>query len=539
MIRHWDQWLNPRQRKQLFALDIKKDGSGWKTSDIRNLMRGTNLETPVGPLGDATDFALSRNYVVFTSKDPDVPTAWHTRQQIYLVPIDKEEKPKRISLEEGRGWAGAPVISPNEDMVVFLQQYKDGFESDRKIVQAYLVNEHKQVQFFSDWDVSPESLKFSRDGKTLYAIVPEDEQRKVYEIRVDGTSLKDKEVILEDGSTTSIADLNDGRLAYIASNLQSPNDVYVRQQDHSVVRVTNFFRMSERHKDIDMGPRPERFTYAGSDNVTMHGWILKPPQYDEEVRQGKLLPLAVLIHGGPEGDWSNGWSTRWNPAAFAAAGFVVTTLDPSGSIGFGQGMTDRVLEHWGDRVPEDVMKGVHHVLQTQSHLDHDRVVAAGASFGGYMVNWLQGHNNDKLFKAFVTHDGIFNTMSMYYSTEELYFPESELGGKPWESPKLYEEFSPHRFVSEWNTPHLIVHGGRDFRLSPAEGISAFTALQRRGVPSRLLFFPDEGHWVNDPRNSLQWHEEVLGWLKRWSKESGQGNDAQTHQHGKKALQFQT
>lgn len=195
----------------------------------------------------------------------------------------------------------------------------------------------------------------------------------------------------------------------------------------------------------------------------------------------------------------------------------MTTLDPSGSIGFGQALTDRVLEHWGDRVKEDVLRGVHHVLDTHTYLDRDRVVAAGASFGGYMVNWLQGHNQDKLFKAFVTHDGIFHLESMYYSTEELYFPESELGGLPWTSPHLYEAFSPHRHVAAWSTPHLIVHGGRDFRLSPAQGISAFTALQRRHVPSRLLFFPDEGHWVLDPRNSLQWHEQVLGWLQYWSR----------------------
>ena len=483
---------------------------------IRNLLQATRLESPVGPLGDASDFSLSRHYVAFTAKDPDAPPAWHTRQHIYLVPLDGHAPPKRISLAENRGWAGTPVISPNEDMVLFLQQYKDGFESDRKVLQAYLLEEGQQVEIFPDWDVSPDTLSFSSDGRTLYAVVPEDEQRKVYAISVQGASFSDKHALVVDGSASSPIQLPDGRLVYVLSTLQNPNDVYLYDRGQTT-RLTHFWQWSDAHRDVDMGPVPERFTYQGADGVTMHGWLIKPPSYEADVKAGKKLPLAVLLHGGPEGDWSNGWSTRWNPVAFAAAGFVVTTLDPSGSIGFGQALTDRVLEHWGDRVKEDVLRGVHHVLDTHTYLDRDRVVAAGASFGGYMVNWLQGHNQDKLFKAFVTHDGIFHLESMYYSTEELYFPESELGGLPWTSPHLYEAFSPHRHVAAWSTPHLIVHGGRDFRLSPAQGISAFTALQRRHVPSRLLFFPDEGHWVLDPRNSLQWHEQVLGWLQYWSR----------------------
>ena len=516
-IRHWDQWQHPQQRTQLFALDLYRHQSGWTVRDkIRNLLQATRLESPVGPLGDASDFSLSRHYVAFTAKDPDAPPAWHTRQHIYLVPLDGHAPPKRISLAENRGWAGTPVISPNEDMVLFLQQYKDGFESDRKVLQAYLMEEGQQVEIFPDWDVSPDTLSFSSDGRTLYAVVPEDEQRKVYAISVQGASFSDKHALVVDGSASSPIQLPDGRLIYVLSTLQSPNDVYLYDRGQTT-RLTHFWQWSDAHRDVDMGPVPERFTYQGADGVKMYGWLIKPPSYEADVKAGKKLPLAVLLHGGPEGDWSNGWSTRWNPVAFAAAGFVVTTLDPSGSIGFGQALTDRVLEHWGDRVKEDVLRGVHHVLDTHTYLDRDRVVAAGASFGGYMVNWLQGHNQDKLFKAFVTHDGIFHLESMYYSTEELYFPESELGGLPWTSPHLYEAFSPHRHVAAWSTPHLIVHGGRDFRLSPAQGISAFTALQRRHVPSRLLFFPDEGHWVLDPRNSLQWHEQVLGWLQYWSR----------------------
>lgn len=519
MVRHWDRWLNPFKRKQLFAVDIRKNATTqqWRVDGhIRNLMKGTRLETPVGPLGGPADFSVSSHWVAFTAKDPELPPAWHTRQQIYLVPLDGSAPPKRITAREGHGWAGVPVISPQEDMVAFLQQDKDGLESDLKVLQTYSLENQTQSEFARDWDVSPDTLTFSPDGKFLYATVTEDEQRPVYQIEVHGAKLGHRQAVVSQFSASSLIPLRDGRLVYFLSSLHSPNDVFLRTESGSTHRLTNFLRWSDAHKDIDMGPRPERFTWKGADDVEMHGWILKPPSYEEVVREGGRWPLAVLIHGGPEGDWSDGWSVRWNPTTFAAAGFVVVTLDPSGSTGFGQAMTNRVLEHWGDRVLEDVKKGVHHILQTQKHVDPERVVAAGASFGGYMINMLQGHNDDKLFKALVTHDGIFNALSMYYSTEETYFAESEFGGVPWENPDLYEKFSPHRFVAHWNTPHLIVHGGKDYRLSPAEGISAFHALQRRRVPSRLLFFPDEGHWVQDPRNSLKWHEVVLAWLQQWS-----------------------
>lgn len=519
MVRHWDRWLNPHKRKQLFAVDIRKDAASQRWTmrgHIRNLMNGTRLETPVGPLGGPADFSVSSHWVAFTAKDPDVPPAWHTRQQIYMVPLDGSAPPKRITAREGHGWVGVPVISPNEDMVVFLQQEKDGFESDLKVLQTYSLATQTQSEFGRDWDVSPDTLTFSPDGQYLYAAVTEDEQRPVYQIEVNGTKLGHRRAMISRASASSPLPLKGDRMVYLLSSLHSPNDVYFRESDGEIRRLTNFFRWSDAHKDIDMGPEPERFTWKGADDVEMHGWIIKPPSYEKVVEEGGRWPLAVLVHGGPESDWNDGWSQRWNPATFAAAGFVVATLDPSGSTGFGQAITERVLEHWGDRVLTDVKKGVHHVLQTQKHVDPDRVVAAGASFGGYLVNMLQGHNDDKMFKALVTHDGIFNALSMYYSTEETYFAETEFGGTPWEKPELFEKFSPHRFVSHWNTPHLIVHGGKDYRLSPAEGISAFHALQRRHVPSRLLFFPDEGHWVNDPRNSLKWHNVVLGWLQQWT-----------------------
>lgn len=512
MVRQWDTWIDARRRAQLFAVDIQYT-TDWKAGPIRPLMRDSPLETPVGPLGSGADFTASRNWVAFTAKAPEVPSAWHTKQNIYVVPL-AGGAPRQISVD-GRGWAGAPVISPDESTVAFLQQNDDGYESSRRVIQTYSFASGMQYEQLGDWQQSPEALAYSRDGTRLYIRVSEDEQRKIYVAMVDGTTVHTKASLLGHGSNTAPIELPDGRLLYMRASLHSPNDAYVFANGTST-QLTNFFRSEPPLRDVDLGPEPEQFTYTGSDNVTMHGWIFRPPSYEEDVSLGHKLPLAVLLHGGPEGDWANDWSVRWNPAVFAAAGFMVVTLDPSGSTGFGQAMVDRVLEHWGDRPFEDIIRGVHHVLDNEAHVDRERVVAAGASFGGYLINWIQGHNDDGLFKALVTHDGVFDAEHTWFATDELYFAESEFGGLPWEKSSSYARFSPHTHADRWNTPHLIVHGGKDYRLDLSEGIAAFNTLQRRRVPSRFVYFPEENHWVLDPRNSLRWHHEVLGWLTRWT-----------------------
>ncbi|WFD03582.1 hypothetical protein MOBT1_002275 [Malassezia obtusa] len=543
-VRHWDRWLYPHRRTQLFSVDIERNAltNGWhKTSAFRNLMKDTKLESPVGPLGDATDFAVSREYVAFTAKDPAVQEAWHTKQNLYLVPLRGGAAPWPVSATGG-GWRGAPALSPDGDTLAFLQQEKDGFESDRKVVQTYSIASRQQRASFADWPLSPSELAFSPDGATLYLTVVEREHTQLYradaERRESVTTFHNRRVLVSQGKVASPHALADGRVVFTRSTFEHPNDVFVLHRDGGVERRSDFLHSMPAYQDLDLGAEAEQFAYAGVDNVTAYGWYFTPPHYEKAVKRGEKLPLAVLIHGGPEGDWNNAWSTRWNPKVFAAAGFAVITLDPTGSTGFGQNYTDRILHHWGDRPYTDIVKGVHYILDTKPHLDRERVVAAGASFGGYMVNWIQGHNDDKLFKALVTHDGMFNTMSTYYSTEELYFPESEFGGVPWENEEAFLRFSPHRYTSHWNTPHLIIHGGQDFRLDPAEGISAFTTLQRRGVPSRLVFFPNEGHWVNNPKNSLAWHNEVLGWLTRWAIPGAGAADAPDALDASHALRFQ-
>jgi dipeptidyl aminopeptidase/acylaminoacyl peptidase len=242
--------------------------------------------------------------------------------------------------------------------------------------------------------------------------------------------------------------------------------------------------------------------------------LVKPAGFVE----GKKYPLAFLIHGGPQGAWGDSFSFRWNPEIFAGAGFAVVAINPHGSTGYGQAFTDSIKLNWGSLPYEDLDRGLTHVLKTYTYIDDRRVAGLGASYGGYMVNWINGHS--KRFRALVNHDGVFSTLNVFYTTEELYFPEHEFGGPAYvpRALRIYERWSPSNFVRNWRTPTLVIHGGRDFRLVDGEGLSTFTALQRQGVPSRLVYFPEENHWVLQPANSLRWHREVLDWITEWTSE---------------------
>jgi dipeptidyl aminopeptidase/acylaminoacyl peptidase len=255
----------------------------------------------------------------------------------------------------------------------------------------------------------------------------------------------------------------------------------------------------------------ESVTYEGALGKKVQAWIVKPASFDP----AKKYPLAVLIHGGPQGVWPDGWSYRWNAQVFANAGFVVFMPNPRGSIGWGQEFVDDVVGDWGGRAYEDVMKGTDYA-EALPYVEKGRTVAAGASYGGYMVNWIAGHTDR--YRALVSHDGVFDLVSMYGATEELWFPEWEFGGPYWKSPDVYRRWSPSAHVSAFKTPTLVIHGEQDHRVPLEQGLQMFTALQRMGVPSRLLVFPDENHWVLKPVNSVRWYREVLGWLGRWGRD---------------------
>jgi len=298
--------------------------------------------------------------------------------------------------------------------------------------------------------------------------------------------------------------------------------VYLHQSNTQPAEVWASGRQLTHHNDsgvaaLDLKPL-EEYGFVGALGDSVFGWILKPPGFDP----AKKYPLVYLVHGGPQGAWTDYWGARWNYAMFAARGYVVAAVNFHGSTGYGQKFTDAISQHWGDYPFEDVMKGLD-VVARLPYVDSTRMGAAGASYGGYMIYWIAGHTDR--FKVLVDHDGVFHPVSMAGSTEELWFVDWEFGGTPYANRALYEKWSPLNFVQNWKTPMLIVHSQLDYRVDLSEGYQAFTALKVKGVPAKFLYFPDEGHWVLKPRNRRVWWGTVLDWLDQYLKPGARATGA--------------
>lgn len=551
-FRHWDVWNRPGKRSNLFSLQLSHDRNlGWALSTdttakspFVNLLNGTSLASPIPPFGGKDHWDANEDGVVFVSKTPGLPEVWHTKTDVYHVHFNQPGQAKQLSNDE-HGAISSPRFSPDGHKVAWLEMAIDGYESDRRTLQIFDLEDDKQHSPLADWDRSPSSLSWSTSGKQIN-LLTEDYQRErlfTYQLGSDEPAVLNKAV----GSLASLTPLDDRRALVVGSTLRTVNEVSLLSEK-ALRPLTSF---SSALKRTQWGPRyPEAFKYTSADGEERWGWIHYPPGYpldDGEDVTSKKWSLLILIHGGPEGAWTESWSTRWNPEVFAAAGHLVVTLNPTGSTGFGEKYQTDIINDWGGKPYRDLISGVHHILEREaSHIDPDRVAAAGASYGGYMINWIQGHNDDSLFKALVCHDGVFNTINTYLATDELWFPTYEFGnGAPWdpEAREVYLRNSPEAFTDRWQTPQLVIHGARDWRLVPSEGISAFNVLRRRQVESRLVYFEKEGHQVFHPRDSLRWHREVLGWVERFvgsgPREPADGGDNGTlaQSAGYRPLQF--
>jgi dipeptidyl aminopeptidase/acylaminoacyl peptidase len=311
------------------------------------------------------------------------------------------------------------------------------------------------------------------------------------------------------GSRVRSVQLAGDTLVYGRDSLSSPVDLWARPlAGGDERRLTDV--NAEALAEIQFGD-VERFSFKGANDDTVEGWIVKPVGFEA----GKTYPVAFIIHGGPQGSILDSFHYRWNPQVFAGAGYGVVTIDFHGSTGYGQAFVDAIRDDWGGKPLVDLQKGLAAAAKDNPWLDTGRACALGASYGGYMINWIAGNWNDG-FRCLVNHDGLFDLRSMYYTTEELWFPEWEMGGTPWTNPEGYARHNPADHVDKWQTPMLVVHGEQDHRVVVTQGIQAFTALQRQGIPSQFLYYPDENHWVLQPANSVQWHETVLAWLERWT-----------------------
>jgi len=498
-VRHWDTWADGR-RSQLFIAPI---GS---SSEPLHLTRGIDGDVPSKPDGDESDYSFSPDgkTVYFDVRIAGKTEPWSTNFDIYSVPADRSSPPRNLTASN-LAWDATPVPSRDGKTLYYLAMKTPGFEADRFGIMELDLASGAKREIDPQWDRSAGGLTLSNDGRTLYTTVDDEGMHALYAVDI-ATGAPRK--VLSGGTVTGFA-LAGNRIVAARQDFKHPTDLYtLNTQGADLTQVTHF--NAERLRDIRFGDA-EFFSFIGANGDTVHGYVMKPVDY----QLGKKYPVAFLIHGGPQGAWNEDFHYRWNPETYAGAGFAVVAINPHGSTGYGQAFTNEVSGDWGGKPLEDLKKGWAAALSRYSFLDGGEACPLGASYGGYMVYWMAGVWNTP-WKCMVDHDGVFDTRMMAYSTDELWFEEHENGGTQYEHPENYEKFNPIDHVSQWRVPMLIVHSGHDFRIPDSQGIGAFTALQRRGIPSKLLYFPDESHWVQKPQNSVLWHDTVIGWLKQWT-----------------------
>jgi dipeptidyl aminopeptidase/acylaminoacyl peptidase len=381
---------------------------------------------------------------------------------------------------------------------------RPGFESDRLRVAIFDLASRKLRVVTEGWDRSASGLAWSPDGRTIYTDSDNVGNHSVFAIDVASGNAK----LLVDKGTNDAPRPAGDRLVFARDTLRSPVELFSAKLDGSDVRQITHLN-DARVKAITWGDY-EQFSFKGAKGDTVHGYAIKPAGF-----KGGKAPVAFLIHGGPQGSFGDHFHYRWNPEVFAGHGFAVVMVDFHGSTGYGQAFTDAISGDWGGGPYDDLMMGLDAALEKYSWLDKSKMVALGASYGGYMINYINGKTDR--FKALVCHDGNLDERFAYFATEELWFPEWEHGGVPWEKPEGYTKHNPIDGIKNWKTPTLVIHSGNDYRVVESQGMSTFTALQRKGIPSRFLYFPDENHFVLKPQNSRRWHEEVLAWIDRWGK----------------------
>ena len=502
-VRHWNVWMDGR-RSQLFMATLTANGQ--LAADPVWLTKGLDGDVPSKPEGDDGEYTFSPDgkLVYFDTKIGGSSEAWTTNFDIYSVPADGSARPKDLTANN-LAWDGFPLVSPDGKTLYYLAQKTPGFESDRFAIMARDLATGATREVDPHWDRSAGPLQVSTDGRTLYTTADDDGNHALFGVDVASGKVTR---LLGDGTVYGFDAVGDHILAARA-DFQHPVDLYtLTPQGANLSQVTHF--NAARLADVRFA-KAQWFTFKGWSGDIVQGYVMPPVNYVP----GKKYPVAFLIHGGPQGAWLNEFHYRWNPETYAGAGFAVVAINFHGSTGYGQAFTNAISQHWGDRPLIDLQKGWVAALKKFPFLDRHRACALGASYGGYMVYWIAGVWN-RPWKCLVDHDGVFDTRIMYYATDELWFEEHENGGTQFAQPANYEKFNPLDHVKNWRVPMLVVHSDHDYRIPLSQGLSAFTALQRRGIPSEFLNFPDETHFVSKPQNSVLWHQTVLEWLKRWT-----------------------
>ncbi|HOW84839.1 MAG TPA: S9 family peptidase [Candidatus Aminicenantes bacterium] len=498
-VRHWDAWSDGR-RSHLFVKPMHGDG------EARDLMAAMDADTPSKPFGGPEEIAFTPDGqgLVFAAKDAGREEAWSTDSNLYYVPADGSAAP-RLLTGANLAMDTMPAFSPDGKTLAYLAMARPGYEADRYRIMLLPWPEGQARTLTEAWDYSVSSLGWSADGTKLLATAPNKGQTSLFAI--DAASGQ-AETLVGQGTVAGFAAAGPG-VVFERNTLTSPTEIYYIAPGAGEKALTSL--NAAKLAAVRLG-QPEQFSFKGWNNETVYGYIVKPVDFDPA---GKY-PVAFLIHGGPQGSFGNDFHYRWNPQAYAGAGYATVSVDFHGSTGYGQAFCDAIRGDWGGKPLEDLKKGLAAALAKYPWMDGTRVGALGASYGGYMINWIAGNWSDR-FKCLVAHDGNIDERAAYFETEELWFPEWDHLGTPWANPQNYEKHNPANFIKNWKTPMMIVHGGQDFRVVETQGIGSFNVLQRRGIPSQFLYFPDENHWVLKPANSILWHDTVIAWLDKWLK----------------------
>jgi dipeptidyl aminopeptidase/acylaminoacyl peptidase len=495
LYRHWDEWREST-RHHVFAATVA-DGRA------RDLTPGDFDSPPTQQEDGAIAFSPDGRTVAFVSnREGNDKEAWTTNNDVWLVPVEGGQARK---LTANPAADAHPMFSPDGRTLFTLSQRRAGFESDRWYLDAYDVANGTKRTLFPTQDISVGSFTLSKDGGTIWFSASQNARDVLFTVQASGGTPKR---ILQGGAISGINAAADS-VVFLKSSLTAPAEVFRASINGAAVKTLT--RANEPWLKEVAFTEPENRTVAAAGGPIQY-WLIKPPNFDPS----RKYPIVFLIHGGPQGVWGDAWSSRWNPSLWAAQGWLIAAPNPSGSTGFGQAMVDRISGDWGGRVMTEIDAVVADVSK-MAFADSARMGIAGASYGGYAVNWILGHTDR--FKAAVSHDGVFNLESMSMATEELWFTEWEFGGKPWD-PKARAQFakwSPHLYAHKIKTPTLIITNELDYRVPVDQGLQMYTVLRRNGVPSEALVFPDEGHWVLKAANSRYWHEAVFGWLNRYLK----------------------
>ncbi|KAM0799318.1 dipeptidyl aminopeptidase [Usnea florida] len=532
MVRHWDHYVQP-QRNALWHGTLRRQKphitgvtGEYSLGKLTNVLSGSGLESPIPPFGGKDHFDVSVKGIGFVAKDPGLNPATNTKCNFYYIAIDtsgeesRYSEPKKYGVDGIEGASSSPVLSPDGNKTAFLQMKENGYESDKnRILLSDLTTSSTAIEILAStdgkglWDKSPGSVAWSSDGKTLLLLAEDTGTSRLF--KLDAPVHEQDKLELPVPLTPQAGHIDDVQtLGADPSHLFVSGSNLVDNSFYSKLDTSG----SAEAKVISSNSRNGSFFGLSHDQVSeiwfqgarekVHAWVMKPSNFSSTHR----YPLAYLIHGGPQGAWTDQWSTRWNPAVFAEQGYVVVAPNPTGSTGYGQPFTDAIRESWGGLPYQDLVNGFEYIKESMDYVDTDRAVALGASYGGYMMNWMQGHSLGKEFKALVCHDGVFSITNQLASDEQ-YFPNHDLGGPYFTAYQdEWEKWNPARFTANWSTPMFVIHNELDYRLPISEGLAAFNVLQEQGIKSKFLTFPDENHWVLKEENSLQWHLEVINWI---------------------------